>query len=435
MNKLDSELLQAALRQNGLKYVATPADADVLLYNTCSVREQAEHRVFSHLGRWRKKAEADPGFILGVIGCMAQRLEKDIIRKFPFVRLVCGTQSFLNVPAYIAKISETGRSVIQTGGGPLEFERDPALRAQPHHAYTAIMRGCSNYCAYCIVPDVRGPEVSRPLAAVTDEVKRLAEAGVIEITLLGQNVNAYGRHPNYNEGAEEGLPALLENLNAIEGLKRIRFVTSHPKDMTDDILQAVAQNEKVCEHLHVPAQSGSDKILRAMNRKYSRRDYLEMTERARRIIPDVALSGDFIVGFPGETERDFQQTLFLLETTGFQQSYIFRYSPRPGTRAAAFEDDVPDSVKRERQQTLLAAQQRYDIKRRGLLKGAALNVMCTGKNSAQPHEGRSMGRTRQNDIVVFDAAPKRENISKGDICKVKIESTTALTLFGTELAG
>ncbi len=430
MNKLDSELIRTSLKKSGMQYADDPSKAGVLLYNTCSVREHAEHKVFSHIGKWRKRAESDPDFILGVTGCMAQRLGKEIIKRFPFVSLVCGTQSFMNIPEYIRKIDETKRPMTITDNGMVEYERDPTPLSASHHAYVSIMRGCSNYCSYCIVPRVRGPEVSRPQKHIVEEVADLAQNGISEVTLLGQNVNAYGRHNGKTKGAEGGLAPLLDAINAIDGIKRIRFVTSHPKDMSEDILSAVAHNSKVCEHLHMPIQSGSDKILKAMNRGYDRSHYLETVEKARRLIPDAAFSSDFIVGFPGETENDFQHTLTLLKSIYFQQSYIFRYSPRSDTRAWHLPDDVPDVVKRQRQQVLLAAQEETDTKRRSGLEGRTLEVMCTGKNSSRPDEGRLMGRTRQNDIVVFDD-PTEKRLSPGDVLHVNIRESTALTLFGT----
>ncbi len=429
MNKLDSELLRAALEKNGMRPVRAPSDADVLIYNTCSVRQHAEDRVLSHLGGWRKRAEADSDFILGVVGCMAQRLGDEIRQQFPFVRLLCGTRSFLNVPEYIGKISSTGRAVTATGDRPIRIERDPAMRSEPHHAYVSIMRGCSNFCTYCIVPHVRGPERSRPETEIVDEVQRLTADGVAEVTLLGQNVNAYGRHKNHSDGAEGGLPRLLERVNAIENIKRVRFVTNHPKDMTEDILRSVADNEKVCEHLHMPIQSASDRVLKAMNRRYTRNHYLNTVEKARRIIPGIAVSSDFIVGFPGESDSDFEDTLALLRSVQFHQSYIFRYSPRPGTDAVQLADDVPDQVKRERQQALLAAQKQVDIRRRNGLVGETLEVMCHGHNTHRPEEGRLIGRSRRSDIVVFDGCNKGK-INAGDTRHVTIEKATALTLFG-----
>ena len=424
MNKLDSELLQAALQSRGFRPVADPEEAGVVLYNTCSVREQAENKVFSHLGTYRGRAGEDPEFILGVVGCMAQRMGEKISEKFPFTRLVCGTRSFLQVPDYLAHIAETGERVIALGEEPLEFDRDTELRPEGHHAYVSIMRGCDNYCAYCIVPHVRGHETSREPADVIEEARQLADGGVVELTLLGQNVNSYGKGLD----ADASLAGLLGKLDRIEGLRRIRFITSHPRDMSEEIFRAVADLQKVCEHVHMPAQSGADPVLHRMKRHYDRPHYMEMIEMGRTLVPDLAFSSDFIVGFPGETDEDFERTLCLLKRVRFQQSYIFRYSPRPGTRAAEMEDDVPDEVKRDRQQELLCAQEQIDTERRAAMVGETVEVLCAAENASHPEEGQWRGRTRENDIVVFSAP----EASPGAVRNIRIHDSTALTLFGAE---
>ncbi len=422
MNKLDSELLQGALRKRGFEPVRDPRRAGVVLYNTCSVRRQAENRVFSHLGAWQEHARSDPGFILGVIGCMAQRLGRRIIERFDHVRLVCGTRSFLRVPDYLERIAETGDRVVALDQGPFSFERDPEFRPQPHRAYVSIMRGCENYCAYCIVPQVRGRETNRPPDEIVEEVRRLCDGGVVEVALLGQNVNAYGKAL----GDDVSLAGLLEQVNAVRGLRRLRFITSHPADMTEEILRAVAGLEKVCEHIHMPAQSGSDAVLGRMRRGYTRGQYLELTGKARRLIEGVEISSDFIVGFPGESDEDFELTLSLLEEVRFQQGFIFRYSPRPGTRAARWDDDVPEAIKRERQQRLLAAQERVDAERRASLRGGTVEVLSDGPNRGHRQNGGSIGRTRHNDIVVFSGP----EAPPGALCRVLVENSTPLTLFG-----
>ncbi len=422
MNKLDSELLTGELLRRGLEPESDPGRADILIYNTCSVREHAEDRVLSHLGSWRRRAERDPRFILGVIGCMAQRLGKEITRRFTFVRLVCGTRAFLKVPEYLEQIEATGEAVVVLEEDALAFCRSPEARPDRHHAYVSIMRGCSNFCAYCIVPYVRGREVSRPPGEIMDEIRRLCDDGVVEVTLLGQNVDSYGKDLDGNVT----LAPLLQEVNTIGGLQRIRFITSHPKDITEDLLRAVGELDKLCEHIHMPAQSGSDALLKRMNRGYTRRHYSELVEAARRLIPGVEFSSDFLVGFPGETEQDFELTLSLLTEVRFQQSFIFKYSPRPGTLAARWEDDVPDAVKRERNQRLLSAQQQVDAERRSALVGSTLEVMVQGPNE----RGKGLiGRTRQNDIVVFCSS----EAPPGTLCQVKIVQASPLTLFGRRL--
>jgi tRNA-2-methylthio-N6-dimethylallyladenosine synthase len=422
MNKLDSELLQAAMESRGLRPVARPEEADVVIYNTCSVRQHAEDRVWSHLGEWRGRARRDPRFILGVIGCMAQRVGEGIAQRFDYVRLICGTRAFLRVPDYIARIAETGERVVALDEGPVTFERNPDVRSEPHRAYVSIMRGCDNYCAYCIVPYVRGREESRPPDEVVEEVRRLCDRGVVEVTLLGQNVNSYGKR----SPAGVTLAGLLARVNEVPGLRRLRFLTSHPKDMSEDILRAVADLDKACEHMHMPAQSGSDAVLERMNRRYTRAHYAGLIERGRELIPGVEFSSDFLVGFPGETDADFEQTLSLQEGVRFQQSFVFRYSPRPQTQAAQWLDDVPDAGKRERQQRLLAAQGRVDTERRRSLVGSTVEVLCDGENRSRAEGRRYVGRTRRNDIVVFSAPAA----APGDLCDVLVEDSTARTLFG-----
>jgi len=422
MNKLDSELLAGELVRSGFGLTDDPDHADVVLYNTCSVRQHAEDRALSHLGSYRRRARRDPRFVLGVVGCVAQRLGDRIVKRFDHVGLVCGTRAFLRVPEHLRTVLAGGGPVVDVGeDGPVSYHRMPAVRASPHHAYVAIMRGCDNFCTYCIVPYVRGREVSRPLREIAEEAAALAADGVCEVTLLGQNVNSYGRGL---PGPSAGLAELLALLNEVDGLERIRFVTSHPRDMSDAILDAVAGLDKVCEHLHVPAQSGSDAVLKRMNRGYTAAHYRDLLARARERIPGVELSSDFMVGFPGETEADFADTLALVREARFQQSFVFKYSPRPGTRAAKWPDDVPDETKRARNQALLEAQQEVDAARRAALVGRDVEVLVDGPSAGDPR--RWTGRTRQNDIVVFDGGGE----PAGRLCTVRLTASTHLTLFG-----
>jgi tRNA-2-methylthio-N6-dimethylallyladenosine synthase len=426
MNKLDSELLRSELVRHGFELTDDPGGADVLLYSTCSVRQHAEDRVLSRLGAHRRRAEHDGGFVLGVIGCMAQRLGAGLTRQFDFLDLVCGTGALLRVPGHLRRILAGEGPVVDVAeDGAVGCERMPAVRARRHQAYVGVMRGCDNFCSYCIVPYVRGREVSRPPGQILDEVKALADDGVRQVTLLGQNVNSYGRGL---PGVGSNLADLLALLDGVEGLERIRFITSYPRDMSDAILDAVAGLARVCEHLHVPAQSGSDAVLERMNRGYSAAHYRDMAERARAKIPGVELASDFMVGFPGETQADFEDTLRLLEEVRFQQAFVFKYSPRPGTKAAQMPDDVPDQVKRERNQRLLEAQERVDRARRSAMVGRQVEVLVDGPSKGDPT--RLSGRTRQNDIVVFRGTAQRP----GDLCTVRIAGATALTLFDEVVA-
>jgi tRNA-2-methylthio-N6-dimethylallyladenosine synthase len=431
MNKLDSELLCGELVRSGFALTDDAAGADVVLYNTCSVRQHAEDRVLSHLGSYRRRAHRDGRFVIGVIGCVAQRLGARIIERFDFVDLVCGTQAFLRVPEYLRRIAAGDGPFVDVGqDGPVSCHRLAAVRPSRHQAYVAIMRGCDNFCSYCIVPYVRGREASRPPAEVLDEVRALAEDGVKEVTLLGQNVNSYGRSPG---APRAGLADLLALVNDVPGIERIRFVTSHPRDMSDQILDAVARLGRACEHLHVPAQSGSDAVLERMNRGYTAAYYREMVARARERIPGVELSSDFMVGFPGESDQDFEATLDLLRKMRFQQAFIFKYSARPGTRGACWPDDVPDQVKRRRNEALLGAQHEVDAERRAGLVGRDVELLVDGpaaRSVAAGGRGNLSGRTRQNDIVVFEGPDSLV----GSLCRVRLAGSAPLTLFGERLA-
>jgi tRNA-2-methylthio-N6-dimethylallyladenosine synthase len=363
---------------------------------------------------------------------MAQRLGERLVERFGHVDLVCGTRAFLRVPGYLRRILAGAGPVVDVEEAEaVTFERMASMRVSPHRAYVSVMRGCDNFCSYCVVPHVRGRAVSRARAAVLEEVRSLAEQGVKEVILLGQNVNAYGRDL---DGQDVGLAGLLERVDEVAGLERIRFITSHPRDMTEEIVAAVAELPKVCEHLHVPPQSGSDAVLERMRRGYTSADYRGMARRARRRVPDLSLAGDFIVGFPGETEADFHESLRLLRETAFQQAFIFKYSPRPGTLAARRPDDVPDQVKRERNQRMLEAQRQVDAERRAAMVGATVEVLVDGPSKTDPD--RLSGRTRGNDIVVFSPRAGAED-GRGDFApppgtleRVKLTDSTDLTLFG-----
>lgn len=421
MNKLDSDLLRGELRAHGFEFTEDRKAADVVLFNTCSVRQHAEDRVSSYLGALRRVVESRPHVIVGVIGCMAQRQGAEIMARFPHVRLVCGPGKFLNVPHFLGELRGGEERILALDNAePIRFDRDVTVRPQAHHAYVSIMRGCNNFCAYCIVPYVRGREVSREPDAIVEEVQRLVDDGVVEVTLLGQNVNAYkSREPAAD------LADLLARLNEIVGLRRLRFVTSHPKDLSERILQAVASLDRVCEHLHVPAQAGSDRILACMGRGYTAGQYLEMVSRARELAPEIEFASDFIVGFPTETEADFQATLDLVERVRFQQCFMFKYSPRPGTRAATLPDDVPDEAKRDRLARLIALQRRIHEDRHAAMVGRRVEALIDGPSKSDAAKAR--GRTRQNDIVIVPM----DGLSAGEFADVRITDYTDLSLFGT----
>jgi len=420
MNKLDAELALSHLARAGYARCDSPEEADLVLYNTCSVREHAEERVYSNVGKLKFLKRRRPDVVVGILGCMAQKDQGRIFERLPHVDLVCGTREFPRIVELVEQ-ARRRRGVLACGEAEaVREERDVRHRAHPFQDFITIMRGCNNYCAYCIVPYVRGREVSRPMEEIVDEARRLTDDGVREITLLGQNVNSYG----LSFGRPGALVELLGRVAALPGLARLRFVTSHPKDMTRDILQAMRDLPAVCEHLHMPPQSGSDRVLKAMNRRYTAAQYRNLAALARDIVPGLALAGDFIVGFPGETEAEFEETAALVRELRFQNAFVFKYSPRPGTAAARLSDDVPEAEKRRRNQVLLGIQSRVNLEENARAIGSEVEVLVEGPSPRDPR--RLIGRARTNQIVVFEGAPALA----GRLVRVRIESSTALTLAG-----
>src|SRR5215470_4154988 len=365
MNMLDSELVVASLRKAGYEVVDTPAKADTILFNTCSVRQHAEDKIYSALGRLKNAKQRHPEKIIGVLGCMAQKDQRLIFERAPYVDLIVGPGQLHQVPRLLDEIAAGSGprlevSLDRRGGSREEIERsfesydpdrDPQMRPSPYQAYVRIQIGCDKFCTYCIVPRVRGPEQGRHPDHIVAEAKKLAAEGCLEITLLGQTVNSY-RHTDGDRTTR--LSDLLYRLHDIEGLARLKFVTNFPKDMTDDLLTAVRDLPKCSPYLHVPAQSGSNAVLKRMKRGYTVQEYREMLSRIRATIPDAAVTSDFIVGFCGETDDDFEQTVELVRQWRFKNSFIFKYSERPGTKAPArWPDDVPEDVKRRRNNELL----------------------------------------------------------------------------------
>ena len=358
MNVYDSERMEAALVERGYGLTDDPGEADLVLLNTCHIREKAAEKVYSEIGRLRALKAARPGMVIGVAGCVAQAEGAEMLARAPAIDLVVGPQAYHRLPAMLERVARGERPVETDFPAEDKFDHlapDARPRRAPS-AFLTVQEGCDKFCAFCVVPYTRGAEMSRPVAHVVAEAEALVAKGVREITLLGQNVNAY--HGADGSG-ETGLAGLVRRLATIEGLERIRYTTSHPNDMDDDLIAAHGEVEKLMPYLHLPVQAGSDRVLKAMNRKHTAEGYLRLIERIRAARPDIALSGDFIVGFPGETEADFAQTLALVEAVGYAQAYSFKYSPRPGTPAAGREQ-VPEPVKAERLarlQALLSAQQ------------------------------------------------------------------------------
>lgn len=424
MNKLDSEYVAQILEASGHEIVNTTEEADTVLFMTCSVRDQAENRVLSAIGTLRERRERDPQFLIGVMGCMAQRLGEKLFRAAPGVRLVCGTRQFHRIPEWLAEAEHS--PVVALEEENLSNEALPDRHFSGGiQAYVAIMRGCNNFCSYCIVPYVRGREESVPQARVLDEVRRVIDAGAVEVTLLGQSIDKYG----LDLTPPSSLFRLLEAVHELPGLKRLRFLTAHPKNITRELFETMARLPRICEHLHMPAQSGSDTILHAMNRHYTRAHYESLVEMGRSIVPGIAFLSDFIVGFPGETEEDFEATLDLVRKVGFGNIFAFRYSPRPGARSAELADSIPQAVKENRLARLLKTQEEVNTRRHQAMVGSTQEVLAEGPSKRDASNW--CGRTRGNEIVVFtNTGPQAAQ--SGDLVSVEITSATALTLIGRQ---
>lgn len=426
MNKADSELSAGILLERGYRIAPDEASADIILFNTCSVRQRAEDKVNSRLAQLRGRKTENPGLIIGVLGCMAQKEAQKFFKKFPHVDMVCGTRMFDKLPELLDRLKDNGNHLLAIGEDD-DITYYPKRRPpgqHPYQSFVTVIRGCDNECSYCIVPSVRGHEISRPTEEIVREVEALVRDGVKEVTLLGQNINTYGNDlPN---GAN--LAALLRAVHAVEGIGRIRFVTSHPKDMTLETLEAMAALPRLCRYLHMPAQSGSDRILEGMQRGHTAEYYIRLTEEARRLMPNITLASDFIVGFPGETIEDFEDTVRLMKTVRFQNSFIFKYSPRPGTPAASLPDDVPMEVKKERNQALLKLQSEISLEENRKLVGKVVEVLVEGPSKSDKQ--RLVGRIPQNHIVVFEGPLDL----RGEIVRIEVHDATALTLFGRPCA-
>ncbi len=476
MNVLDSELVLGQLRAHGYEAVKEPGQADVILYNTCSVREHAEQKVWSRLGELRDRKKREPGLVIGVIGCMAERDGTNLFKKFPHVDLLCGPGELDKLTGLVhnAVVTSTDEPAVrrrrQVALMGANVRRSSTLAAAEDHlelldlsrsvspgddvsqAYVRITRGCNKFCTYCVVPYTRGPEVHRPPRNIIDEVRKLADAGAREVTLLGQTINHY--HYKHEDGRTTSFAELLYQIHeAVTDLPRLRFVTSYPRDFTDEALMAMRDCERICRYLHVPAQSGSDRILKLMNRGYTSGEYRDFIDRARAFMPDVSIASDFIVGFPTETDEEFDQTVEMVKYGRFKNSFIFKYSPRPGTTAIdRFEDDVPEDIKRDRNNRLLATQQEVSAAGNRELIGKTVAVMVEGESklvsrqSAYPRASGTVelgwarssaaapvatapstqliGRTMGDQVVAFDG----DLSLKGRIVEVEITDARNMTL-------
>ncbi|AKQ33591.1 tRNA (N6-isopentenyl adenosine(37)-C2)-methylthiotransferase MiaB [Candidatus Coxiella mudrowiae] len=424
MNEYDSAKMADVLHvSHGLELTSNLESADVLLLNTCSVREKAQEKVFSELGRWRPLKEKRPHVIIGVGGCVASQEGDSILRCAPFVDIVFGPQTLHRLPELLKKVAQFKKSVIDITFPEIEkFDRLPEPRAEGPSAFVSIMEGCSKYCTFCVVPYTRGEEISRPFDDVIAEVVSLTQQGVREITLLGQNVNDY--RGLMHDGQIADLALLIHYLAAIEEIKRIRFTTSHPSAFSENLIDAYAEEPKLVNHLHLPVQSGSDRILVAMKRNYTTLEFKSKIRKLRQVRPSISISSDFIVGFPGETEADFQSTINFIHEIGFDHSFSFIYSPRPGTPAAQLPDDVPLTVKKER---LAILQNRIQIKAAEISQSMVetqQRVLVTGPSKKYPDQ--LSGRTENNRVVNFVG----EGALIGKMVTIRIKEARLNSLLG-----
>ncbi len=424
MNELDSRRFVGLMTRNGYREVDTAEKADLVLLNTCSVRDRAEQKVYDFLGRMAAHKRVRPGFLLGVCGCVAQQEGEEILRRSPAVDFVLGTGRIELLPAVVRRVIEEGDRPVEVGFDLDEVVYTPSAvsRNLTHRASITIIEGCNKHCTFCVVPTTRGRERSRRLSEVVEECRRLAEAGVVEIELLGQTVNAY-----CDPVSGDGLPALLRAVARVPGLRRLRFVTSHPKNFGDDLIAAMAESEIVCPALHLPFQSGSDRILRRMKRQYTRSEYVELAGRLRAAIPGLTMSTDIIVGFPGESEDDFGETLTLLDEVRFASIFCFTYSPRPLTAAARWENDVPVRVAQERLARLNDYQQALQLRANEAMVGQVLEVLVEGSDK----KGLGVsGRSPQNHLVNIEGIA---GTPPGTFVRVVVEKGLANSLLARPL--
>ncbi len=422
MNDHDAERIAGLLEEMGLERRTSPEDAGVLVYNTCSIREKADSRLAGHLGSAARLKKDDPAKVVVVAGCLAQSRREGFFSDFPFVDVLVGPQSLHELPVLLEQRRTTTRPVgafreITTG-----WSADlPRSRVSGPNAWVQIVAGCSNFCTYCIVPYVRGPEASRPAVGILGEVKSLVAEGVRQVTFLGQNVNAYGKEPGFAGG--ETFADLLAAACSVRGLERVRFMTSHPKDVSQALIDVMARDNQVCEHLHLPVQSGSDRVLAAMRRGYDRQGYLDLVRRLRTAVPALALTTDLIVGFPGESEEDFEETLSLVEECGFDAAFTFVYSPRGQTEAARLPSRVAPDVAEKRMRRLVDLVQMLGRERNQALVGLTVEVMV--ERASRQSSGEVMGRTRGHKPVNF-----RSEAMPGTLVMVELLEATSTSFRG-----
>jgi tRNA-2-methylthio-N6-dimethylallyladenosine synthase len=415
MNEYDSELVSGILDSCSCQKTNLPEDADIILVNSCSVRDKAEQRAIARLSQFKNYRKKNPRLILGLLGCVAQRQKSQIISENPFIDIVFGPDSYRRLPEILNGYSLPMVSVAFSKG-ELYDDVFPS-RNNKVNAWIPIMRGCNKFCSYCIVPYTRGRERSRPVESVIREIKSAVDEGFKEVTLLGQNVNSY-HYENYT------FSDLLEMVSDVSGVRRVRFMSPHPEDMDIKILELMRERENICNHIHLPLQSGSSHILDLMNRTYNQAKYLSVVEKIKKIVPDSSITTDIIVGFPGETEEDFQETLRVMDKVMFDTAFMFKYSPRPGTKAAQMNDDIPDKIKSGRLPKVIEKQKTHTLIRNKNLLDSVCEVLVDGTSKKNPKE--KMGRTDTNKVVII----KEGDPEIGEIVKVKINGIGANSLFG-----
>ena len=433
MNERDSDAVAAMLRERGYRIVDVEAECDILLLNTCSVRDSAEQKALGKAGYVKRRKRKNPDFVLGILGCMAQNRGASILETLPDVDLIVGTQKFHQVPDYLDNIRAARDAGVPIGDSIVDIgdEVDSQNTIRDHleteerqvSAFVSIQQGCNMSCNFCIVPKTRGDERSRPMEDIISECRNLAQRGVREITLLGQIVTSYGRRDYQGINGISPFVQLIEKVHEIDGIERIRFTSPHPRGFKQDLIEAYGRLPKLCEYVHLPMQSGSNTMLRAMNRPYSRERYKEIVDSLRAVRPDMYFSTDVIVGYPGETEEDFQQTKELFEACNFDMAYIFKYSIRSGTVAAELEDQITDEVKEARNQALLDVLRVNSKRRNESLVGTVQKVLLEGPDKTGQH---FTGRTRGNRVVIIDADPRLV----GEIVDVNVTRSTISTLYG-----
>ncbi len=426
MNEYDSERVAGLLRQSDYELTERAEDADLIILNTCSIREKAEDKVYSQLGALKHLKRANPELVIGVMGCMAQLQQGRIQERAPYVDLVFGSPAIARVQDLVARVRRERRPVLETGEGPLIKITARPEGAGRLKAFVTVMEGCEKHCTFCVVPTTRGRERSHPPAVIVQEIRELVARGCREVTLLGQTVNAYGRDLT----PAIDLADLLEQVDAIPGLARIRFTTSNPYNLTSRLMRAIRDVPKVMEYLHLPLQSGSDRILERMNRGYTRARYLELIAELRETVPDIALSTDLILGFPGETDDDFEHTVDMVERVAYDNVFAFRYSRRPGTPAADMPDQVPDAVKAERNTRILEVAARVGAARSRALEGRIVDILVEGVSRKHAHE--ATGRTPCNRVVNLD--PEGRDLA-GEVVPVRIRQALPHSLRGELVDG